>query len=388
MERLIFEIDDEYAFVKESEEVSAIKEAVENFMKQIVEEVQKEDERFAIDLIQSGGTYENTKVIQQDEFDFLASLKVFQKAPEGDIDFLVVPKSNVHASIKLCNEKFESVWSDMIIIEGNVKWLDSTKLKQRFNNLVFRVVGLVTSVENLKFITTQTKSWSKSKLLSGCVTFQPPEVFTFLWKDNLKISVDLVPFVNCSNSNLSGYLKDLVTETSNIQSNFLIVNLGLVGRADLFWRLSYSQAETAIFKYFAKEFEFVLVHYRVLKYLNETHFITKNNFQIHLCSTYVLKNALLHQWYQNRLTDDIQKTLIHKTLNYMIECYAKSHLATFFNSNTNILKDSDYSFKINAIKECLIQLENATSLDDFVKSRVVIQEKQGKSLRDRKIKKV
>ena len=107
MERFAIEVDDKYACVKESEEVCGIKEAVENFINLIVTEVQKEDERFAIDLIQSGGTYENTKVIQQDEFDFLASLKAFQKAPKDEVNFLVVPRSNVHASIKLCDAQLE-----------------------------------------------------------------------------------------------------------------------------------------------------------------------------------------------------------------------------------------------------------------------------------------
>ena len=388
MEKFVIEIDDKYACVKESEEVCGIKEAVENFINLIVTEVQKEDERFAIDLIQSGGTYENTKVIQQDEFDFLASLKAFQKAPKDEVNFLVVPRSNVHASIKLCDAQLESLWSDMVSTEDDAKWLDSSKMKSHFNDLVVKAVGSVKSTENLKFITTQTKSWSNSKLLAGCVSFQPPEVFTFLWKDNLKISVDLVPFVNCSKNNLTGYLKDLVSDTSSIQSKFLVDNLGVVGRFGPFWRLSYSQAETSIFQYLAKEYEYVLVHYRVLKYLNETHFVTKDNFPVHLCSTYVFKNAVLHAWYQNRSSDNIHKFLIKETLNYMIECYGKGYLATFFNPNTNVLKDGDHTYTINAIKECLVQLENDTSLDTFVQSRVVIQEKQGISLRDRKVKKI
>ena len=390
VDEIINEIDVKYAVVQDTDEAAAIIADVERLVCEISSLLGLIDPRFQVDLVPSGSTYETTKVIQQDEFDFLFVLKSFKIRESSEPEFTVIPMDLAgHAKVQINSDRLRNEWKDCL--HDDSFSLDVTSMKKIFNTHITKITKVIVPPNNLKILGTITSAFEKTSH-SGLVTFQPPEVITLKWKGNMKISIDCVLFISMTQANVQVALDCPANE---FKSNLMHGNIGLVGRIFLFWRFSFSLTEAKLIEHLRNHHPQFLSCYRILKYMNETCFISASHIstKVHITSSYNLKNIIFHMWEkaQQNTSEALDqsrspaKNLLIQSLSYFLECLREGRLPAFFNPQTNLLKQGDYSFIIEAVEKCIEKIDKATNVSNFVEKKIIVNEVRGKPLSQRKI---
>ncbi|KAJ7376595.1 hypothetical protein OS493_033756 [Desmophyllum pertusum] len=112
LDHFIRDLDERKGKIPCCQEVTDIQSSVENVLKDLLLEVEKENPFFKTTLINSGSFYEGTKAGQPDEFDYFVQLDYFSEATDILVDELprstviVIPTTDVKAPfVETFNEK-------------------------------------------------------------------------------------------------------------------------------------------------------------------------------------------------------------------------------------------------------------------------------------------
>ena len=193
--------------MRTNEETVGVQKAIEEAVSALITSVGEQDARFLGKIEPSGSFYEGTKILQPDEFDFVVTLSRLSEfcdiVHRGGrrphyilVRFCPCEKDNMwHSCVDFCREKSNVEIVDPItgtysILDGPFLYLDGSTLKQRFYCLLREAFKSVKWPENLKFVSSTGFAFDKMGL-SGATQFAASEKIDFLWRGNLKVSVDL-----------------------------------------------------------------------------------------------------------------------------------------------------------------------------------------------------
>ena len=313
----ILYLDEKFAKLPDDKEIKDIQKAVEEAVSSLLKSVAASDVRFASKLIPSGSFYEGTKIRQPDEFDFMVCLSRLSEICE----IIYMGKRKRHILMKVLSHDEADVlhlWSefceeisvnadfdDLVYHassnEGTFHCLDGSKIKQKVYSLLRETYKSITWPLNLKLLTSTGLAFDRMGL-SGATQASASEKLDFLWKDQLKVSVDLALAIDCKGwPLLSGVFDSFIDEghpAFSVKMEIKSSGFHVVPKLGAIWRLSWSQAEAALLKYIFSQNEQTAVSYRVSKLINETHFVGVSGnadaaIPIRLCDSFTLKHLLM-----------------------------------------------------------------------------------------------
>ena len=321
-------MDDNFAKLPESKEVADIQHAVEDAVSALLKNVAAMDERFEYKLEPSGSFYEGTKIRQPDEFDFMISLPRLARI----CNIIYREEGKPHALVRFLSNDSADYWSDFVEeisdratkswlgqssqnwpIFGTICCLDGSKLKQKFYSLLRESLKCVSWPKNLKFLTSTGATFDKLGL-RGATQRSASEKVDFLWKDDLKVSVDLALALECKEwPTVAGLFGNCLG--TKYPGDFLehkVKSLGchVVPKLGHIWRISWTWAESTLLKQIFSENSEAAISYRVAKLINETHFSEVNStFDILqpfiLCESYTLKHLLISMWMKQSFSSTV-----------------------------------------------------------------------------------
>lgn len=322
--KMLFYVDANYAMVTRSQENLNVKTSVENIIEEIASKLGELNKLFKNHIVRSGSTYEGTKVLNPDEFDLMFCLDdlsgdydvaggdnagCLYLGGEGNVDKTVnifevtnCEKSPGHVKLEVLNENAKKRWSSFMLQSEGKFYLDATSVKAEFSKLLKEAIQRVNWPASLRYL------YSPSNLLD-VIPFKPPHELLLKWEDKMEISIDVVPCVSLKRcKSLDAYidikhLSELHDKnvTNVLREVLQRESLMAVGRVEMFWRMSWSGLEMSLMRHLSETVPNVLLCYRVMKYLNETHF-TNDAEPIQkatIINSYPLKNILFHTWAQH-----------------------------------------------------------------------------------------
>ena len=224
--------------IPDVQEIRDIRMAVENFVENWVKCIENLDERFHGSVLNSGSTYEGTKVGQPYEYDYMVELHNFQKQFNAIFDI----ESSFNDVKVYPSEEFNDTYREFVF-NGE---LESRKLVQTFASIVRKALARLNYesghsqlyIENLSeetyvedtYVNARTVTCNLKLLWIGVV-----------WK-HLSLSIDLVPALPFP-SWPSIAREDNILITDEIKQQ----GCHLVPKNEK-WRLSFSLAELSILK--------------------------------------------------------------------------------------------------------------------------------------------
>lgn len=310
----ILYLDEKFAKLPDDKEIKDIQKAVEEAVSSLLKSVAASDVRFASKLTPSGSFYEGTKIRQPDEFDFMVCLSRLSEICE----IIYMDKRKRHILIKVLSHDEADVshlWSELceeISVntdlvchassnEGTFRCLDGSKIKQKFYSLLREAFKSITWPLNLKLLTSTGLAFDRMGL-SGAMQASASEKLDFVWKDHLKVSVDLALAIECKGwPLLSGLFDSFIDERHpafSVKTEIKSSGFHVVPKLGTIWRVSWSKAEAALLKYIFSQNKQTAVSYRVAKLINETHFVEVSGnadaaVPIRICDSFTLKHLLM-----------------------------------------------------------------------------------------------
>lgn len=316
LDECVLYLDEKYAKLPDSKEINDIQTAVEEAISSLLKSVAARDVRFASKFTRSGSFYEGTKIMQPDEFDFMVWLSGLSEICE----IIYMGRSKRHILMKVLSHNEDDVvhlWSEFFeevsvntdlpyhasSNERTFRCLDGSTIKQKFYSLLREAFKSITWPSNLKLLTSTGLAFDRIGL-SGAMQASASEKLDLVWKDHLKVSVDLALAIECKGwPLLSGIFDSLIDEghpAFSVKTEIKRAGFHVVPKLGAIWRISWSKAEAALLKYIFSENEQIAVSYRVAKLINETHFVEASgnadaaaHMPIRLCDSFSLKHLLM-----------------------------------------------------------------------------------------------
>ncbi|XP_078349747.1 cyclic GMP-AMP synthase-like receptor 1 [Oculina patagonica] len=417
----IMYLDENFAKLPDDKETQDIQKAIEEAVSSLLKIVATSDHRFESKLTLSGSFYEGTKIRQADEFDFMACLSRL-----SDIcDIVYLNKRNkrhvlmqvlshdeaevLHFWKEFCEEVNTEPFSRTCSNQGTFPCLDGSKLKQKFYSLLREAFKTIAWPLNLKFLTSTGRAFDQMGL-SGATQAAASEKLDFLWKDRLKVSVDLTLAIECKRwPSLSGIFDSLIDENHpafSVKNEIKSSGFHVVPKLGAIWRISWSRAEAALLKYIFSQNEQAAVSYRVAKLINETHFVeVREDYpDIHvpmtICESFSLKHLLMFLVISNPsyLTRSCSEILVD-LLQLLLDGLNTANCPLVFLSDSSSLKAGPLlQCHAVALKQCINVLlsmqetENCQvprTCEDFFKEEIpVVLPRPPRNIRSYKITKL
>lgn len=251
-------MDENFAKLPDNEETVGVQKAIEEAVSALITSVGEQDARFLGKIEPSGSFYEGTKILQPDEFDFVVTFSrlsefcdiVYQGGRRPRyilVRFCPCEKDDMwHSCVDFCREKSNVEIVDPItgtysIIDGPFLYLDGSRLKQRFYCLLREAFKSVKWPENLKFVSSTGFAFDKMGL-SGATQTAASEKIDFLWRGNLKVSVDLALAIEFKGwPSLPGLFDDLLVEghpAYSLKMDMKSSGFHATPKLDVIWRIS------------------------------------------------------------------------------------------------------------------------------------------------------
>lgn len=373
-------LDKNYAKLPDNREIQDIQKAIEETVSLLLLNVASNDPRFESKLEPSGSFYEGTKIKQADEFDFMVCLS--KLAGKCDVVYKDRKQRYIYLRIPTLDEdEIRNSWSELCEEVHNVVdpfdtaptadghtflCLDSSMLKQRFFSLLREAFKSITWPSNIKLLSSTGLTFDRLKL-RGAMQTAASEKVDLLWKDHLKVSVDLCVAVECKGwPLLSGMFDSLIDEGHPallIKNKIKSSGFHAVTKVGTIWRISWSRAEITMLKYIFSENEKAAVVYRVAKLINETHFVeacehTSISASISICDTFSLKHLLMCYFMSNFLCceKDCGEMLLD-LLYLLLDGLTTGNCPLLFLNDASSLKSGPLlQSKAVALKQCINNL--------------------------------
>ncbi|XP_068682178.1 cyclic GMP-AMP synthase-like receptor [Montipora foliosa] len=362
----IVERFEEKARFEDESEAELIREKLEQFVTNILAEVEKRDKRFQSTLIESGSVYEGTKVCQPDEFDFMIRIDSLTDKPL----FRPCDKGEGYAKLFLDEQEWEEFKDD----EG---FFNPHMLSRFFKKLVNASLGDAELPEGLAFQQVREEMYGTwwpvySEILGNAggqesssvmysETHGPATTLRIYWQGgksyrNLAVSVDLTLTLDYQESKLPIELTKLSQNVNPIlqKCGFHVVPAGFDS-----WRISFSMAEKEILASSPDGFK---TCYRVLKVLRDE--ISESvGWDSSLIPSYMLKTVLLSELFQtNRDSwdEDVEQRTF-QALELSLQGVEKETISSFFIARQNLLTEADHENKLRqyVLKDMLYQMKGS-----------------------------
>ena len=355
----IVELFEEKARFKDESEAELIREKLEQFVTNILAEVENRDKRFQSTLIKSGSVYEGAKVCQPDEFDFMIRIDSLTDKP------LFRPCDKGEGFVKLFLD--EEGWEEFKDDEG---FFNPHMLSRFFKKLVNVSLDDAELPEGLAFQRVREEMFGTwwpvySELLGNAggqenssvmysETHGPATTLTIYWQGgnsyrNLAVSVDLTLTLDYQESKLPVELTELSQNAVKPilqKCGFHVVPAGLDS-----WRISFSMAEKEILTSSPDGFK---TCYRVLKVMrDETS--ERVGWDSSLIPSYMLKTVLLSELFPtspNRWDEEVKWQRILEALMSAMQGVKTEKISSFFIARQNLLTEADHD---NKLRQCVLE---------------------------------
>jgi len=359
MSEIVKRLEKKARFEDELEAV-LIREKLEQFVANILAEVEKRDRRFQSTLIKSGSVYEGVKVRRPDEFDFMIRIDSLTDKPL----FHSCDKGEGYTKLVLKEQEWEEFNDDEGFFNPNLlsrffKKLVNASLSnaelpeglaiQRVNQELFRETWWPVFSDILGNIDGQESS-------SGVMyseTHGPATTLYIQWQGgnsyrNLIISVDLTLTLDYQKSKLPVQLTKLPQDLIQIleKCGFHVVPAGYDS-----WRISFSMAEKETLAHSPDGFK---ACYRVLKVLRDE-ISERLGWDSSLVPSYMLKTILLSELstmecylWENKFWSQ----RIIQVLELALEGVKGEKIPSFFIPRHNLLTVADHE---NKLRQCVLE---------------------------------
>jgi len=345
---------------EDESEAELIREKLEQFVTNILAEVEKRDKRFQSTLIKSGSVYEGTKVCQPDEFDFMIRIDSLTDKPsfrpcdkgEGYVKLLLDEEGweefkdeegffNPHMLSRFFKKLVNASLSDAEVPEGLVI--------QRVGQRMFKETWWPVYSEILGNVDGQERSSG----LMYSESHGPATTLTIYWQGgnsyrNLAVSVDLTLTLDYQESKLPVELTKLSQEIQPVlqKCGFHVVPAGFDS-----WRISFSMVEKEIL---ASSPEGLKTCYRVLKVVRDE--ISKMlGWDSSLVPSYIFKTVLFSELFitgRYRWEKDCRAQRIIQALELALEGVKTEKVQNFFIPRQNLLTVGDHE---NKLRQCVLE---------------------------------
>lgn len=407
LDKCILYLDENFAKLPDNEETVGVQKAIEEAVSALIRSVGEQDARFLGKIEPSGSFYEGTKILQPDEFDFVVTLSRLAEfcdiayrdggKPHVLVRFCPCEKDDMwHSWVDFCQEMSNVEIVDPItgtysIIDGPFLYLDGSTLKQRFYCLLREAFKSVTWPENLKFVSSTGFAFDKIGL-SGATQAAVSEKLDFLWRGNLKVSVDLALAIEFNGwPSLPGLFDELLVEghpAYSLKMDMKNSGFHAVPKLGVIWRISWSRAETAILNYIFNRNEQAAISYRVAKMIKETHFVevieqSSSNFPVRICESYTIKHLLMYLWLSNSSSSECLAKgcgeMLLDLLKLLVDGLKTGHCKQVFANFSTVKTGPLLPFLASAVEKCIRTLSEMQNVEisqvprrceDFFKDKI------------------
>ena len=422
LDECILYLDEKFAKLPDNKEIKDIQTAVEEAVSSLLRSVAASDARFASKLTPSGSFYEGTKIRQPDEFDFMVCLTRLSEICEiiymGKTKRRVLMKVQSHKEddvLHLWSEFCEEIYVNTNLVcqatsneEGILRCLDGSKIKQKFYSLLREAFKSITWPSNLKLSTSTGLTFDRLGL-SGAMQASASEELGLVWKDHLKVSVDLALAIECKGwPLLSGIFDSFIDEGHPaffVKTEIKRSGFHVVSKLGAIWRISWSKAEAALLKYIFSQNEQTAISYRVAKLISETHFVEASGntgaaLPIRICDSFTLKHLLMFlvisdSSYFRKSCGEILVGL----LRHLHDDLTTGNCPVVFLADSSSLKNGPcLQCYATALKKCISSLHSiqetgvsqlARTCEDFFNDRIsVVLPRPPRNIRSYKIRKL
>lgn len=391
LDKCILYLDENFAKLPENEETVGVQKAIEEAVSALIRSVGEQDARFLGKIEPSGSFYEGTKILQPDEFDFVVTLSRLAEfcdiayrdggKPHVLVRFCPCEKDDMwHSWVDFCQEMSNVEIVDPItgtysIIDGPFLYLDGSTLKRRFYCLLREAFKSVTWPENLKFVSSTGFAFDKIGL-SGATQAAVSEKLDFLWRGNLKVSVDLALAIEFNGwPSLPGLFDELLVEghpAYSLKMDMKNSGFHAVPKLGVIWRISWSRAETAILNYIFNRNEQAAISYRVAKMIKETHFVevieqSSSNFPVRICESYTIKHLLMYLWLSNSSSSECLAKgcgeMLLDLLKLLVDGLKTGHCKQVFANFSTVKTGPLLPFLASAVEKCIRTLSEMQNVE-------------------------
>lgn len=408
LHKCILYLDENFAKLRNNEETVGVQKAIEEAVSALITNVGEQDARFLGKIEPSGSFYEGTKILQPDEFDFVVTLSrlsefcdiVYQgrRRPHHILVRCCPCEEDDmwHSCVDFCQEMSNVEMVDPItgtysILDGPFLYLDGSTLKQRFYCLLREAFKSVKWPENLKFVSSTGFAFDKMGL-SGATQFAASEKIDFLWRGNLKVSVDLALAIEFKGwPSLPGPFDDLLVEghpAYSLKMDMKSSGFHATPKVDVIWRISWSRAEKAILNYIFNRNEQAAISCRVAKMIKETHFVevieqSSSNFPMSICKSYTLKHLLMYLWLSNSSSSECLAKgcgeMLLDLLKLLVDGLKTGHCKQIFGNFSTVKTGPLLPFFASAVEKCIRTLSEMQNVEisqvprrceDFFKDKI------------------
>ena len=359
----IFEDFEKRARFKDKNEADLIRQNLEILVGNILEQVEKQDQRFGSTLIKSGSVYEDVKVKNPDEFDFMVKLDSLTNTP------LFYPCEKGDGYVKLSLD--DDTWKEFKDEDG---FFSPNLLCRHFKKLVNGSLSNVEVPEGLSIQRADQElldgPWGPvfSDLLgnsgrkddpSGVLyseTHGPATTLYIKWQGegdssyrNLLISVDLTLTLEYLITKLAVELSKSLPQSVDDclrRNGFHVVPAGF----DV-WRISFSMAEKDVLSSSPEGFK---ACFRVLKIMRDT-LMERLGLDAALMPSYIFKTALLSQLFiteKPRWEKQLRSQTLEGILEAILHGIVREEINGFFLSRYNLLTKGDHE---NKLRRCILE---------------------------------
>ena len=343
---------------EDESEAELIRKKLEQFVTNILAEVQKRDRRFQSTLVKSGSVYEGAKVCKPDEFDFMIRIDSLTDKP------LFRPCDKGEGYVKLFLDEQE--WEEFKDEEG---FFNPHMLSRFFKKLVNASLNDAELPEGLTFQRVREEMygtwWPVYSELLGNIdgqdsssvmyseTHGPATTLTIYWQGgnsyrNLAVSVDLTLTLDYQISKLPVQLTKLSQKVNPIlqKCGFHVVPAGFDS-----WRISFSMAEKEILASSPHGFK---TCYRVLKVMRDE-IAESVGWDSSLIPSYMLKTVLLSGLFQTSRDlweEEFKFQRIFQALELALQGVKTEEISSFFIARQNLLTEADHE---NKLRQCVLE---------------------------------
>ena len=350
---------------QDESEAELIRNKLETLISNILADVGKRDPRFQNTLVKSGSVYEETKVCQPNEFDFMVKITPLTDKPS--IKQSSCAKTDGYVQLFL----EEDHWKDFRDRKG---CFSPYLLSRHFKKLIMESIDNVETPEGLSiYRAPQDESEGRLWLLyrgilcdngkenSSGVTYSethgPSTTLDIHWKggttyNNLKVNVDLTPALDFPISKLPvQLLTDLRPEVQQkIQGILQKTGFYVVPAGFDEWRISFSVAEKEILATSPDGFK---ACYKVLKVLRDD-VSMRLGLRDSLVPSYMFKTVLLSQLFTkdgHAWEKEFRSQTIIDVLELILQGIKQENLRNFFMPSSLLLSKAHD----NELRRCLLE---------------------------------
>ena len=343
---------------KNESEAELIRERLEQFVNNILVEVEKRDKRFQTTLVKSGSVYEGTKVCQPDEFDFMIRIDSLTDKPsfrpcdkgEGYVKLILDEEGweefkdeegffNPHMLSQSFKKLVNASLSDAEVPEGLVV--------ERVGQRMFKETWWPVYSEILGNIDGQEKS-------SGVMYSEshgPATTLTIYWQGgnsyrDLPVSVDLTLTLDYHKAKPPVQLTKQEIQPVLQKCGFHVVPAGFDS-----WRISFSMVEREIL---TTSPEGLKTCYRVLKIVRDE-ISEMLGWDSSLVPSYMFKTVLFSELFRTdryRWEKDCRAQRIIQALELALEGVKTEKVPNFFIPSQNLLTVADHE---NKLRQCVLE---------------------------------